>query len=152
MNIVFDMDNTLTDDFGKSARPGIKKLLVKLRKENHKLILWTNSKRERAQCILEDHQLKQYFQKFIYREDYDPDNQHLPKDIRLVGGHFIVDDDPKQVHFNRTHGNIGFIIAPFRENAKPNEKDLEELQLAINKQNSLVRRLFRKINPVRSKK
>jgi hydroxymethylpyrimidine pyrophosphatase-like HAD family hydrolase len=150
MKIVFDMDNTLTDDFGKSARPGIKKLLTKLRKENHQLILWTNSKKDRAKSILEDHQLVPYFQKFIYREDYDPHNMHLLKDIRLIKADFIIDDDPKQVNFNRAHGKDGFIITPFRENTKPNKKDLDALELAIRKQNSLIRKIFKCLKPKRA--
>lgn len=50
--VVFDMDNTLVDSFGSEARPGIVGLLQKLRQEGRTLVLWTNSRRDRAMEIL----------------------------------------------------------------------------------------------------
>lgn len=99
MNIVFDLDNTLTDEFGAGVRPGIDNLLDKLQKEGHTLILWTGSTRERAIHILKEHRLYYYFQKFIFREDYDPNNQGVHKDIRKVNGDLFRDVT------SRTQGN-----------------------------------------------
>ena len=39
MTIIFDMDNTLVDEFGATVRPGMRALLNRLKKENHVLIL-----------------------------------------------------------------------------------------------------------------
>ena len=55
MIIVFDMDNTLTDELGATLRSGIIVFLERLKKEKHELKLWTNSKKERALSILNDH-------------------------------------------------------------------------------------------------
>jgi phosphoglycolate phosphatase-like HAD superfamily hydrolase len=84
MTIVFDLDNTLVDALGSTVRPGIAELLGRLHREGHSLILWTNSRKERAQEILRLHNLRQHFQACIYREDYDPDERDVPKDIRRV--------------------------------------------------------------------
>ncbi|HEX3047420.1 MAG TPA: NIF family HAD-type phosphatase, partial [Bacillota bacterium] len=97
MNIVMDMDNTLTDEFGSSVRPGIINFLETLKRDGHVLILWTNSTKERAVTILKDHRLHFYFSRFIFREDYDPQNIGLPKDIRKVEGDLLIDDDPDEI-------------------------------------------------------
>ncbi|MCX7039575.1 MAG: hypothetical protein NT005_10655 [Spirochaetes bacterium] len=53
MVAVFDMDNTL--------------------------VLGTSSRRDRAIEILREHDLRRYFKACICREDYDPDEQDVPK-------------------------------------------------------------------------
>jgi len=63
MVIVFDMDNTLVDEFGSSVRPGIVDLLKRLRQSGITLVLWTNSRRDRAREILRIHDLHKYFTK-----------------------------------------------------------------------------------------
>ncbi|HMZ60666.1 MAG TPA: HAD family hydrolase, partial [Leptospiraceae bacterium] len=71
MKIVFDMDNTVSDEFGSELREGIKELLSKLVSEKHTLVLWTNSSEERAEEILTRLKIKKFFSKCIFREDYD---------------------------------------------------------------------------------
>jgi phosphoglycolate phosphatase-like HAD superfamily hydrolase len=78
MTIVFDLDNTLVDALGSTVRPGIAELLGRLHREGHSLILWTNSRKERAQEILRLHNLRRLFQACIYREDYDPAERDVP--------------------------------------------------------------------------
>ena len=133
MKIVFDMDNTLTDDFGKSVRPGIIKLLTRLQKEGFSLALWTSSTRSRAKEILSQHKLTPLFSEFIFREDYDPDKQNFPKDIRTIEGMFLVDDDPRQIEFLRSVNIAGYQIAPFRAGQPADPKDLDKLYRAIQK-------------------
>ena len=87
--IVFDMDNTLIDEFGSTLRPGITAFLEQLKSMNCELYLWTNSSRDRAKEILIHHKLDHYFSKFIYREDYDPENKGVRKDIRKIGGEIL---------------------------------------------------------------
>lgn len=111
MNLVFDMDNTLTDEFGSSARPGIHELLTKLRREGHTLILWTNSTADRARTILVEHDLRPFFSSFRFREDYDPQNKGFPKDIRKVEGSFLMDDDPAEIRYTQKIGKEAFLIA-----------------------------------------
>ena len=87
MIIVFDMDNTLVDEMGATLRPGILDLLQKLRADNHELKLWTNSKKDRANSILQEHKLKSYFSEFVFRENYDPEEKGIRKDIRKINAH-----------------------------------------------------------------
>jgi FMN phosphatase YigB (HAD superfamily) len=112
--IVFDMDNTLVDEFGATVRPGMLQLLKTL-KVDYRLFLWTNSMRNRAVGILSEHGLGQLFEKCIFREDYDPENKGLSKDLRTIAGKFIVDDDPAEIEFNRKNGIAGHHIVPYRK-------------------------------------
>ena len=80
MNIVFDMDNTLTDGLGAAIRPGIITLLERLKADGHILMLWTNSTKDRARYILHSHDLTKYLSNFVFRENYDPDSDGTPKD------------------------------------------------------------------------
>ena len=61
--------------------------------------MWTNSTKLRAKEILLLHNLHHYFEKFIYREDYDPLNKGMYKDIRKIGGQLLIDDDPAEIQF-----------------------------------------------------
>jgi FMN phosphatase YigB (HAD superfamily) len=72
MTIVFDMDNTLTDDTGATVRPGMVGLLENLIAKGHKLALFTNSTKQRALLILRENGLRKYFSSITCREDYDP--------------------------------------------------------------------------------
>lgn len=112
--VVFDMDNTLVDEFGATVRPQMVGLLKKLSR-SYELVLWTNSAQGRAKSILHEHALAQYFKKIICREDYDPAMKDLPKDLRKIGGRFIVDDDPKEVEFNKKNKIPGFCISAYRK-------------------------------------
>ena len=115
MNIVFDMDNTLVDEFGASARPGVIDLLVHLKRTGHTLILWTNSRKERARQIILDNNFRRYFTTFIFREDYDPEEKGLSKDIRKVKGDILVDDDPAEIRYVATLGKHGYLVASYRK-------------------------------------
>lgn len=142
MILVFDMDNTLVDEMGSSIRPGIIDLLKKLKLEGHDLKLWTNSKKDRAKTILSELQLKQYFSECIYREDYDPKDQGVRKDIRKVNGDILIDDDPKEIEFIQSLGKKGFLISSFRKGMKLNQKELDELYAFIQKKNSFFGKFF----------
>ena len=99
LHIVFDMANTLTDEFGKGVWPGIPGLLKTIENDGHYLSLWTSSTRNRAVTILSDHNLEQFLQPFVFRENYDPERKNLPEDIRNIDTDILVDDDPKQIDF-----------------------------------------------------
>lgn len=111
--IVFDMDNTLVDEFGATVRPGMQQLLKTLHGD-YRLYLWTNSMRQRAVSILSEHGLRPFFEKCIFREDYDPGNKGLAKDLRKVDGRFIVDDDPAEIEYNRKNGIAGYLVTAYR--------------------------------------
>jgi len=113
MKIVIDMDNTLTDLNGKHVRPGIETLLQMLIKDRHTLVLWTNSPKMRAIDILRDNQLMKYFSEFIYREDYDPSNRGLHKDIGKIGADLIIDDDPAEIEFNKKKKKRGILVKSY---------------------------------------
>lgn len=142
MIVVFDMDNTLVDSFGSEARPGIAMLLRQLRKDGHTLVLWTNSRRDRAMEILRHHDLRRHFTTCICREDYDPDERDVPKDIRRIKGDILVDDDLEAIRYVRSTGRRGFLIRPHRRGARIDRKELAELYAAVGKAKGLFGRLF----------
>jgi len=145
MKIVFDLDNTLTDDCGRLIRPGIKDLLDRLIDDGHELILWSNSSGNRGWQIIHDHKLSSYFKRKIFREDYDPDSQDLRKDLRFAQADFLVDDSPEEIAFAKSIKKGYFQISPFHRGRWPAVKELNKLYKAISSQNSLLKRLWKQI-------
>jgi FMN phosphatase YigB (HAD superfamily) len=133
VRIVFDLDNTLVDSFGASVRPGIVTVLERLRKDGHTLLLWTNSRRERALDILRTHDLARHFASCIFREDYDPDERDVPKDLRRVRGDFLVEDDPRAVTFARSTGKRAYLVKPYKRGAPADREELARLLAEISK-------------------
>ena len=131
MIVVFDMDNTLTDDLGRHTRPGIVPLLERLQDEGYGLVLWTNSPGERAFSILEARDLARYFDAIVVREDNESWGPNPPKDIRRIGGDFLVDDNPAQIDFVKSIFKAGFLVQPFRVNPVENPTELARLYRAI---------------------
>ena len=131
MIVVFDMDNTLADEFGKKVRPGVIDLLERLKAEGFVLALWTSSTRQRAEDILALHGLDGYFSQFVFREDYDPENEGLPKDIRRIDGTYLVDDDPEQIRYAKSIKRAGFLIKPYRGGSTPDTAELDSLYESI---------------------
>ena len=131
--IVFDMDNTLSDEFGKAIRPNIIELLEKLTTENHQLFLWTNSRKDRAIEIINRLNLRKYFKQMLFREDYDPDNKGNRKDIRKLGGDILIDDDPKEIAFTDSIGLKGIYISPYRAGGKSSAEEIGKIYQEINK-------------------
>ncbi|HIJ42408.1 MAG: NIF family HAD-type phosphatase [Rhodospirillales bacterium] len=127
MIVVFDLDNTLTDEAGRKLRPGITALLEKLNAKGYELALWTQSPRARARAVLKDHGLERHFGCFVFREDYDPENRDPPKDIRGISGGFLVDDNPAHVNFVHRLGLGGFLVAPYRGSPYTNTSELVRL-------------------------
>jgi FMN phosphatase YigB (HAD superfamily) len=143
MTIAFDLDNTLVDSFGAAVRPGIARLLSRLRAEGHTLILWTNSRRERALDILRLHDLRRHFRTCICREDYDPDEKDLPKDIRRVSGDILVDDDPQAIAYLRSLGRKGILVRPFRKGSAVGRGEMTRIYDQIRRATGFRNRLFR---------
>lgn len=133
MTIVVDMDNTLTDELGATVRPGVREFLEKLLADGHKLILWTNSRKQRAAMILLDHNLKRYFSKFIFREDYDPAEKGLPKDIRKVDGDILLDDDPAEIEYVRTLKKEGHLLVSYRKGMETEPDELDRIYRQISR-------------------
>jgi phosphoglycolate phosphatase-like HAD superfamily hydrolase len=127
MTIVFDLDNTLVDEFGAAPRPWIAELLGRLQQEGHALVLWTNSRRERALEILRRLELRGYFRRCICREDYDPEEKDVPKDIRKVHGDLLIDDDPQAVAYVRSTGRRAILIRAFRKGRAADRRELAEI-------------------------
>ena len=120
MHIVFDLDNTLTDDQGATLRPGMRDLLRRLRQDGHALSLWTHSTGNRARAILDDLDIGGFFSRVIAREDCEKDGFIAGKDIRTIQGDYLIDDDPAEIAFVRSLGKRGFLIEPYR---RPGEGD-----------------------------
>ena len=136
------MDNTLADEMGAGLRPGIIEFLQKLKSKKHELKLWTNSKKERAISILQEHRLRVYFSECIYREDYDPDDKGIRKDIRRIKGDFLIDDDPKEIQFVKSIGKDGFVISSFRKGGSVKAGELDEIYKVIKGKSGFLRKYF----------
>ncbi len=126
MKIAIDLDNTIIDELGSTVRPGITQFLDTLSLK-HELILWTNSKRIRAIEILDYFDLRKYFSKIISRENYDPEEIGLKKDIGTFNYDIIIDDDTEEIEYNVNRGKIGILVEPYRKGKKLNEKELDNL-------------------------
>jgi FMN phosphatase YigB (HAD superfamily) len=127
MTIVFDMDNTLTDDTGGTVRPGMAELIEKLDAEKYALAVFTNSTKQRALMILRDHGLRKYFRQVICREDYDPYDKGVRKDIRKVNGDLLIDDDPAEVAYAVKLGKKGYCIKPYRNGQRTDPDELDKI-------------------------
>jgi FMN phosphatase YigB (HAD superfamily) len=139
MTVVFDMDNTLIDELGSTVRPGMTGLLEALRKEGHVLVLWTNSRKQRALGILRDLDLRRHFSQCIFREDYDPEERDLPKDIRRVRGDILIDDDPALISYVGSIGKKGILISPYRKGARADPGELASIHREVNRRKGLFR-------------
>jgi len=128
MKIAIDMDNTIIDEFGSTLRPGILDFLESISK-SHELILWTNSKRIRTIEILNHFDLRKYFVKIISRENYDPEEKGLRKNIGEYDYDIIIDDDKEEIEYNNGKGKIGILVKTYRKNMEINEKELEEIKI-----------------------
>ena len=126
MKIAIDMDNTLIDEFGSTLRPGIIDFLENISK-NNELILWTNSKRIRALEIIDHFDIRKYFIKIITRENYDPNEYNLRKNIKEYGFDIIIDDDKEEIEYNKNNGEIGILIETYRKNKKMDENELNNI-------------------------
>jgi len=133
MHIVFDLDNTIIDELGYGVRPGIVSLLKMLKKDGHVLSIWTNSPAQRAKDILREKKLVQYFHKFVYREDYDPENVGIGKDIRKIGGDILIDDDYTEIKYVSSVGKIAIAIKPYRKNGASDKEELIQIYKMIRK-------------------
>jgi phosphoglycolate phosphatase-like HAD superfamily hydrolase len=131
MTIVFDLDNTLVDEFGAGPRPGIVNLLEKLRADGHRLALWTHSSRDRTREILGLHDLKRHFAAIVCREDYDPLGAGVRKDIRRMRGDLLVDDDPEEIAYQKSIGKKGYLLEPFRKGRTADARELRGLYAFI---------------------
>jgi len=126
MKIAIDMDNTIIDEFGSTLRPGILDFLKEI-STRHELILWTNSKRIRAMEIIDHFDIRKYFTKIISRENYDPQEIGLSKDISQYDCDILIDDDPEEIKYNESRGKTGILVETYRRNKKVNENEFEEI-------------------------
>ncbi|MDR2194907.1 MAG: HAD family hydrolase [Treponema sp.] len=126
MNIAIDMDNTIIDEFGSTLRPGIVYFLEKISERND-LILWTNSKRLRAMEMLAYFNVRKYFSKIISRENYDPEDKGLRKDMRKYNCDILIDDDREEIEYNRKNGKTGILIESYRKNKTMDKNELEKI-------------------------
>jgi TFIIF-interacting CTD phosphatase-like protein len=126
MKIAVDMDNTIIDELGSSLRPGIIEFLEEI-STRHELILWTNSKRIRAMELLDHFDVRKYFSKIISRENYDPDEKGVQKDIGKYGYDILIDEDIAEIEFNKSKGKTGIPVTAYRKNKKINGNELDQI-------------------------
>jgi FMN phosphatase YigB (HAD superfamily) len=131
-HVCFDLDNTLVDDSGNFMRPAMRELLDSLAAHGITLSLWTASTRERALDVLQWHRLENRFSQCVFREDYDPAGEGLPKDISYLNADLLVDDLLAHIEFTRQKGKLGFLITPFLSPELPCPvEELEQLHTLI---------------------
>jgi len=128
MKIAIDMDNTIIDELGSTLRPGIINFLEEISK-NNELILWTNSRRIRTMEILEHFNLRGYFVKLITRENYDPEEKGLRKNIEEYNCDMLIDDDIEEIKYNESKGKTGILVNAYRKNKKIDEDELNKIIL-----------------------
>ena len=126
MKIAIDMDNTIVDELGATLRPGIISFLAEL-SSRHEIILWTNSKRLRTMEILDHFALRSYFSKIITRENYDPEEKNLYKNITDYNIDVLIDDDTEEIKYNSSKGKIAILVPPYRKNKKVDKIELMDL-------------------------
>ncbi|GMO47830.1 MAG: hypothetical protein Pg6C_09960 [Treponemataceae bacterium] len=126
MKIAIDMDNTIIDELGSTLRPGIINFLDKISVENE-IILWTNSKRIRTIEIIDYFNLRKYFFKIISRENYDPNDEGLRKDIGKYDYDILIDDDISEIEHTIKNNKIGILVESYRKNKQMNENELDEI-------------------------
>lgn len=126
MKIAIDMDNTIVDELGATLRPGIIEFLDYLY-GRHELVLWTSSRKTRAYEIISHFKLRHYFSAIITRDDYDPNDEGVRKDIANKGCRILIDDDPEEIEYVKCDNGIGILIEPYRKNKKMNEHELPEI-------------------------
>ena len=138
MHIYFDLDNTLIDDLGQNTRPGMFELLNSFKSNNLQLSIWTASTKNRAEPIIHELGLAQYFTSFVYRDDYDPDATFAgmqSKDIRFGDGDMLIDDSPRHCKFVESIGLKAFRIEAFISYGDQDDNDyyveLEELHKVV---------------------
>ena len=120
------------------SRPGFIELLQNLKSEGHTLSLWTSSPRPRTEIILDDLKLREFFGTVVCREEYDPKNLGVGKDIAKIKGDFLIDDDPSQVEYAASIGKKAFLISPYRRNTEADPAELKRLLRAIKLAQGLV--------------
>jgi len=123
MKIAIDMDNTIIDELGATLRPGIIDFLEEL-SERHELVLFSNSRRIRAMEILDHFDLRKYFIKIVSRENYDPEEKGLMKDIGMFDCGVLIDDDAAEIEYTKNKGKTGILIESYRKNKKLDEGEL----------------------------
>jgi len=128
MKIAIDMDNTIIDEFGSTLRPGILDFLEDI-STRHELILWTNSKRIRAMEIIEHFDIRKYFVKIISRENYDPQEIGLSKDISQYDYDILIDDDPEEIKYNENRGRTGILVETYKKNKKVDENEFKQIMI-----------------------
>jgi phosphoglycolate phosphatase-like HAD superfamily hydrolase len=126
MKIAIDMDNTIVDEMASTLRPGIINFLEKVSIKNE-LILWSNSRRIRTMEILDYFDLKKYFIKIITRENYDPEEKGVRKDIGKYNYDMIIDDDIEEIEYNKKNGKAGILVEAYRKNKKFYENEMEKI-------------------------
>ena len=131
MHIVFDMDNTLVDEFGRSMRPGMMDLLFQLSRD-HQLSVFTTSTKARARKILRDHDLTRLFKHIVCREDYvKKEGASMLKNIGIIKGDVLIDDDPKQIQHVQKLGKRGIRIAAYRHGKVMSKCELKTIAKAL---------------------
>ena len=120
------MDNTIIDELGSSLRPGIVEFLKYL-SGKYFLVLWTNSKKVRAYEIMNYLNIRNYFDDIITREDYDPNDKGIRKNITGKEIKILIDDDPNEIEFVNKNKGKGILVKSYRKGMKIESNEFSEI-------------------------
>jgi len=79
--------------------------------------------------ILDHFGIRKYFSKIISRENYDPEETGLRKDIDQYDCDILIDDDPEEIKYSESKRKTGILVAAYRKNRKINENELKDILL-----------------------
>ena len=77
--------------------------------------------------ILDHFDIRKYFTKIISRENYDPQETGLRKDISQYDYDILIDDDPEEIKYNEGRGKTGILVETYKKNKKVSEDEFEEI-------------------------
>ena len=79
--------------------------------------------------ILDHFGIRKYFMKIISRENYDPQEKGIMKNIGEYDVDILIDDDIEEIKYNERNGRTGILVSAYRKNKKINENELHEIMI-----------------------
>ena len=77
--------------------------------------------------ILDHFAIRDYFSKIITRENYDPEEKGLYKNISEYDIEILIDDDIGEIKYNLSKGKIAILVSTYRKNNKVNKNELNKI-------------------------
>ena len=79
--------------------------------------------------IIEHFDIRKYFAKIISRENYDPQEIDLRKDISQYDYDILIDDDPEEIAYNESRGKTGILVETYKKDKKVDENEFKQIMI-----------------------